>query len=541
MEIRLLGPVELVTARGPVPIGSAKQRALLAFMALNPQRLLTYDALIDGLWGDEPPDATVEALRFHVSRLRGILRQVDGADRLRTRPRGYQFVLDEEAVDALRFERVIAGARLARSEGADPDAVSRAFRDGLDLWVGTALADINGEPFVVGERRRLEEFRLAASEDYFAAELAVGRHAEAVGELEWMVDRHPLRERLWELLITALYRSGRQADALAAYQRVRRILADELGIAPSPALRELEHRVLVQDTSLARPEASRGTPWHSNGEAPPTVPADLAPLPAAKTRRPRRALATTALALSLFALVLFWRGIVSTLIAALGVAFGTIARRARTPEVPAARRATVAVITGVVAFSASLGLVVYRYVTPDGQTAADSTEASDDRETPDTTEASEDREPGDQPDDTTATTVHGRPTTIDQLQIGDCSNRLSEFGNSMRGASVSQLWASARTVSVLPCEEPHYQETYHLFELPAGPYPGDEQAQALAIDQCSVQFRNYVGVAPEQSALAFFFVWPDRTYWEQGIRGGGCSLREASGLDLTGSMRGSQR
>ena len=301
MEIRLLGPVELHSARGPVPIGSAKQRALLAFLALHPQRLLTYDALIDGLWGDEPPEGTIEALRFHVSRLRGVLRQADDADRLRTRPGGYQLVVDEEAVDALCFERAVAGARLARSDGASPDAVSRAFRDGLDLWVGPAFADINGEPFVVGERRRLEELRLAATEDYFAAELAGARHSDAVGELEQLVDRHPLRERGWELLITALYRSGRQADALAAYQRLRRILADELGIEPSAPLRELEHRVLVQDTGLARPSAGPGAVWHSDDDPLP-APADAAPPTAEATVRPRRHLATTALALGILAL-----------------------------------------------------------------------------------------------------------------------------------------------------------------------------------------------------------------------------------------------
>jgi DNA-binding SARP family transcriptional activator len=187
MDIRLLGPVELYASRGPVPIGSAKQRALLAFLALQPQRLLTYDALIDGLWGQEHPDATVQAVRFHVSRLRGILRQVDDADRLRTRPGGYQFVIDDDAVDVLRFERGVAGARHARSEGAAPDVVSRAFREALDLWVGPALADINGEPFVVGERRRLEELRLAASEDYFAAELAAGRHSGSPSSSGWSI------------------------------------------------------------------------------------------------------------------------------------------------------------------------------------------------------------------------------------------------------------------------------------------------------------------------------------------------------------------
>ncbi|MGH9260708.1 MAG: AfsR/SARP family transcriptional regulator, partial [Acidimicrobiales bacterium] len=314
MEIRLLGPVELYSARGPVPIGSAKQRALLAFLALHPQRLVTYDVLIDGLWGDEPPDATVQALRFHVSRLRGILRQADDADRLRTRPGGYQLVIAEDAVDVLRFERAIAGARLARSEGAAPDAVGRAFRDALDWWVGPALADINGEPFVVGERRRLDEIRLSATEDYFAAELAAARHAEAVGELERMVDRHPLRERLWELLITALYRSGRQADALAAYQRVRRILADELGIEPSTPLRQLEHQVLLQDAGLAAPSTSPRPGSHPS-DVPLTAAADAEPPPAQADARAPRGRATN-------------------------------------------RRATVAIITGVVAFSASVGLLL---------------------------------------------------------------------------------------------------------------------------------------------------------------------------------------
>jgi len=443
-------------------------------------------------------------------------------------------------VDALRFERVVAGARLARSEGAAPDAVSRAFRDGLDLWVGTALADINGEPFVVGERRRLEELRLAATEDYFAAELAVGRHAEAVGELERMVDRHPLRERLWELLITALYQSHRQADALAAYQRLRRTLAEELGIEPSPALRELEHRVLVQDTALARPEASRAAPWHANGDEPVIVPADVKPVVVhVKALRPRRrALATAALALSALALVLFWRGFAATLIAALGVLCGTIARRARTPEAPAARRATVAVVTGVVAFAASLGLVVYRYVTPDGE-RADPTEASDDRETTDTTEAPDDRETGNQTPPSTV--FRGGLTTTDRLRTGQCFNNINGFPPAAPGRSISELRVVSWTVDVVPCEGPHHQEIYHGFTLPAGPYPGDEQAEALSIDQYSVQFRNFVGADAADSALAFFYVWPDRTYWQQGIRRGGCSLYDRAGVDLTGSVRGSQR
>jgi hypothetical protein len=210
---------------------------------------------------------------------------------------------------------------------------------------------------------------------------------------------------------------------------------------------------------------------------------------------------------------------------------------------PAARRATLAVITGMVAFLASLGLLVYRQVAPDGE-SADPTDASDARDTADTTddtEAPNDRVPADQPTVTNDFYVHDGLTTSDRLQTGDCFNRLNGFPPATPGASVSQLLVDGWTVSVVSCDESHHQEVYYGFTLPAGPYPGDEQAQALAIDQCSVQFRNYVGVAPEESALAFFYVWPDQTYWLQGIRRGGCSLYEASGLNLTGSMRGSQR
>jgi DNA-binding SARP family transcriptional activator len=481
MEIRLLGPVELYSARGPVPIGSAKQRALLAFLALHPQRLLTYDVLIDGLWGHDPPDATVQALRFHVSRLRGILRQADDADRLRTRPGGYQLVIAEDAVDVLRFERAIAGARLARSEGAAADTVSRAFRDALDLWVGPALADVNGEPFVVGERRRLEELRLAATEDYLAAELAAARHADAVGELERMVDRHPLRERLWELLITALYRSGRQADALAAYQRVRRILADELGIEPSAPLRQLEHQVLLQDAGLAAPSTSP-RPGSDPSDEPLTAAADAEPPPAEADARAPRGRATN-------------------------------------------RRATVAIITGVVAFSASVGLLLYRHVTSDSETA-DRTEVSNDSETADRTEVSN------QPP------AEGRETPISMLQVGDCLNVLPRPDPTVQSGGVTQV---PETVLLVPCEGPHEQEVYHLFELAAGPYPGDEQVQGLALEQCSSQFQNYVGVPPDESELDFFYVFPMQYTWELGNRRGGCSLLHPAGLDLTGSMAGSRR
>ena len=419
---------------------------------------------------------------------------------------GYLLAVAEDAVDVLRFERAIAGARLARSEGAAPEAVSRAFRDALDLWVGPALADVNGEPFVVGERRRLEELRLVATEDYFAAELAGGRHAEAVGELERMVDRHPLQERLWELLITALYRSGRQADALAAYQRVRRILADELGIEPSERLRELEHKVLVQDGGLAAPSTIPRPVSQANDE-PLTAVADADPPPAEANVRPPRGLATSALALGVLALGLLWLDVVSTVIAVLAVVCGTIAAsRASTVGRPADRRATVGIIAGAVAFLASLGLPLYRHVTADGETAA-GTEVS------------------------RQGTAEGREVSIRTLQVGDCLNLLP-------GTDPTEV---AETVLLVPCDGPHEQEVYHLFELAAGPYPGDEQVEALAREECTAQFEEYVGVAAEWSALDFFYVWPGRDTWEIGNRRGGCSLLDAVGRDLTGSMAGSRR
>jgi DNA-binding SARP family transcriptional activator len=509
MEIHLLGPVELFSEGGPVPIGSAKQRALLAFLALHPQRMLTYDRLIDGLWGPEQPDATIEALRFHVSRLRGILRQADDADRLRTRPGGYQLVIADDEVDVLRFERAIAGARLARSEGAPAAVVSRAFRDGLDLWAGPALADVNGEPFVVGERRRLEELRLAASEDYFAAELAGARHAEAVAELELMVDGYPLRERLWELLITALYRSDRQADALAAYQRLRRILADELGLEPSARLQELEHRVLVHDTALARPPStSPGAVWHSNGDEPPTAPADEVPRATEATGRWSRGLATTALALGVVALALFWFGVASALIALVAVTCGAIAASRTTGANRRARRvALAAIITGLVGFSASSALVVYQHLTGDVE-AADRTEVREEATTA-----------------PTPSPTGGRLVPLDALHIADCFNLIS----------------SSASVSVVPCEQPHYGEVYHLFMLVPGPYPGDADVEALAVDQCSTAFEQYVGVPLDQSELTFRHVRPGRSQWDSGDRGGGCALVVPGGGHLTGSMLGERR
>jgi DNA-binding SARP family transcriptional activator len=495
MEIRLLGPVELVSARGPVPIGSEKQRALLAFLALRPQRLVTNDALVDGLWGDDPPDGAVKALRFHVSRLRGILRQADAADTLQTRPGGYLLAVAEDAVDVVRFERAVAGARLARSDGAAPDAVSSAFRDALALWAGPALADINGEPFVAGERRRLEELRLVATEDYIAAELAGGRHAEAVGELERMVDGHPLRERLWELLITALYRSGRQGDALAAYQRVRRILADELGIEPSAPLRELEQKVLLQDADLAAPATNPRAVSGSNGES--VTPADVEPPPAEWNVRPSPGLA----------------------------------RSARPGRRLAAWRVAAGIIAVAVAILVSV-LFLYQHVDGDTADADTATSTTVPRETDDGDTATSTTVPRERPP--------GRIIPLEMLEVGDCYNLPQGIDRQVQSGGVSSENA-VLTVWLVACEQPHEQEVFHLFELAAGPYPGEAEMQAFAREQCTARFAEYVGVSPERSGLHFVYVWPSRTSWGQWLRKGGCALFDPVGRDLTGSMAGTRR
>jgi DNA-binding SARP family transcriptional activator len=503
MEIRLLGPVEVRSARGPVPIGSAKQRALLAFLALQPRRLVTNDALIDGLWGDDPPDGTVKALRFHVSRLRMILRQADGADALLTRPHGYLLAVAEDAVDVACFESAVAGARSARSEGASPDAVSSALRDALGLWVGPALADVNGEPFVVGERRRLEELRLTTTEDYFAAELAAGRHAETVGDLERIIDRHPMRERFWALLITALYESGRQGDALAAYQRLRRILAEELGIDPSPPLQQLERSVLFQQPVVVLPATSAEAV--SPTERPTDAAADEPPSLAEATGRRPAGLAMIALLLGLVALALFWLGGPSMVVALVAVACGAVAASRTTANGRVPWLATAGIVTGVVAFSAGSGLLLYQQVTDDGEPEADA-EAR-----------------GEEP-------AEGREVGLGSLHVGHCFDMLPTTGPALR-----------ETVMLVECEQPHTAEVFHLFQLVPGPYPGEAEVEELAYRQCYTAFERYVGLRPELSQLDFSYVYPGQELWESGDRRGGCALFDRARRDLTGSMLGERR
>ena len=253
MHIGILGPLEVHDSSGDdiTPVGST-ERQLLAALVLAGGKVVSSDRLIETLWGDDLPGNPTNALQARVSRLRKSL----GADTIVTRPPGYLLDPDRVTIDAERFEELTAAAR----DLVDPSARAAALGRALDLWRGDALADLVYEDFARIEAERLEELRLAALEARIDADLESGAHTEVVAELEALVGRHPLREGFRRRLMLALYRSGRQAEALRAYQDTRTILAEELGIDPSPDLRSLEERILLQDPTLAPAPPARSRP-----------------------------------------------------------------------------------------------------------------------------------------------------------------------------------------------------------------------------------------------------------------------------------------
>ena len=244
MDFRILGPLEIAADGGSLAVGGAKQRALLAMLLLNSGAVVSSDRLVDALWGDEPPETAPKALQVHVSQLRKTL----GAALIRTRPSGYGLELGDHGLDLERFRRLQDEARSVA--GSDPARARRLLTDALALWRGPPLADFTYEPFARSDIRRLEEMRIAAIEDRVDADLALGRHGEVVGELESLIAEHPLRERLRAQRMLALYRSGRQAEALDAYHAARRALNDELGIEPGRELQRLQQAILGQDPEL---------------------------------------------------------------------------------------------------------------------------------------------------------------------------------------------------------------------------------------------------------------------------------------------------
>ena len=243
MEFRILGPLEVVEEGSPLALRGARQRALLALLLTRANEVVSTDRLIDELWGARTPGGAANALQYHVSRLRKLL---GGADAIVTKEPGYLIRVGPDELDLLRFERLVE-----EGQRSSPETAARLLRDALALWRGPALADVAHESFAQAEILRLEELRLVALERRIYADLALGRDAELVAELEALIREHPLRERLRAQLMLALYRSGRQADALEVYRQTRRQLVDELGIEPSPALQELEQAILHQDPELS--------------------------------------------------------------------------------------------------------------------------------------------------------------------------------------------------------------------------------------------------------------------------------------------------
>jgi predicted ATPase/DNA-binding SARP family transcriptional activator len=263
MEITLLGPLVVTRDGRPLELGGAQPRLLLALLALDPGRVVGADRLVDGIWGAQLPSEPANALQVVVSRLR---RALAPDQVVLSRPPGYLLAVDPERVDAVRFERLAAAGRAAQQAG-EAERAAGLLRAALDLWRGDALADFPGVPAARAAATRLEELRLAALEDRIGLDLGLGRQAQVVGELQALVEREPLRERLHAQLMRALYATGRQADALAAYQRARAVLAERAGLDPGPDLRRLEAQLLAQDPSLATaPELS--TPPPRPAEAP---------------------------------------------------------------------------------------------------------------------------------------------------------------------------------------------------------------------------------------------------------------------------------
>jgi DNA-binding SARP family transcriptional activator len=246
IEFRALGPLEVVNDGSPLALGGGKQRALLAMLLLHANEVVSSERLIDELWGEAPPATVSKSIHVYVSRLRKEL----GEERLVTRSPGYVLRVEPGEFDLQRFEGLLAEAR---DGDADAATTARTLREALALWRGAPLADLAYEPFAQPEIARLEELRWAALEARIDAELASGRHAELVGELQALVAEHPLREHLHGQLMLAFYRSGRQADALELYRRTRETLSEELGIEPGLELQELERRMLQHDPELERP------------------------------------------------------------------------------------------------------------------------------------------------------------------------------------------------------------------------------------------------------------------------------------------------
>ncbi len=246
MEIRILGPLEVASPDKAVRLGGPRQRAVLANLVVRVNQVVPAEQLVEEVWGDDAPPAAISSLHSYVSRLRTALG--DGAGRIEWRAPGYVLHAAADEIDSLRFETLIRGARARLA--TEPAEAARDLATALGLWRGRPLPELAERGSLLAETSRLDELRAEAAEEWLGLELALGREEQVIANAERLLADHPLRERLWGTLMVALYRAGRQADALEAYRRVRTTLAEELGIDPSPELERLQVQILQQDPSL---------------------------------------------------------------------------------------------------------------------------------------------------------------------------------------------------------------------------------------------------------------------------------------------------
>ncbi|WP_328996584.1 tetratricopeptide repeat protein [Kribbella sp. NBC_01245] len=252
-DVRLLGPVEVIGPGGLAVLPGSRQRALLGLLALQPGVVVARTTLIDALWGEDPPRTALKTLYSHVTRVRQALEACGLPDLFCTREPGYVLAISPAEVDVSRFEKQVASARAA----ARPAEASKLLHEAMTLWRGDAFADAPLAGAAMAAIDRLQEIRISAAEDLWAAELELGEHGRSASELEVLVARHPYRERLVGLLMTARYRSGRHADALEAYHRLRTRLADELGVDPGPELRRQYAAILRHEAPMSPVAAKR--------------------------------------------------------------------------------------------------------------------------------------------------------------------------------------------------------------------------------------------------------------------------------------------
>jgi YVTN family beta-propeller protein len=267
VDVNILGPFDVRDREGrQIRLPAGRELSLLALLLIRRGEVVSTDRIVDVLWANRPPETAAKAVQGYVSHLRRVLDPGDGSDLLVTRAPGYVLRAEAVVVDATRFEQLAGDGRRALEDGSPEEAVL-LFDEGLALWRGPALAEFAYDDFAQAEIHRLGELRLAVTEDRVDALLRLGRHAELVGQLDSLVAAHPLRERLRGQWMLALYRGGRQAEALQAYRDGRRLLASELGLEPGPELQRLERAILAQDPALeaeapvTRP-AREGTPPH---------------------------------------------------------------------------------------------------------------------------------------------------------------------------------------------------------------------------------------------------------------------------------------